>query len=414
MVDLDRIWYNGVWELILSSQHQIKIYSNDGQGSFSLSQTITVGESPGQVVVDFITGDTNDDGYMDLAAQLFAKICIYLNNGNGTFDSSPDQTIDFTVYPYLRQVALGDIPDANGYPDGYPELAFTSFTDLMMYALPNQSFQSSEPFGEIPMWSASLGPNDSHMDELIFCDLKGKGAMSIVGTATRAITPPYATLGIYVYLDSGDPSPRPVRNFTVEADPNNHPLLQWSTNTEDDIAEYHLYRAITNYEIMPPDQEFILLAELDHPNNSYVDEDVYVRVPEWNAKIWYKVRAVDLADHESLDSDIIRFMGIYHPDSEGPAEFLAGVIDSASAFLRICPNPFNPTTTISFALPEASPATLTIYDVQGQVVAQLINGWRAPGSYSVVFDGTNLASGIYVYRLTAGAFNATGKMVLMK
>jgi len=65
-------------------------------------------------------------------------------------------------------------------------------------------------------------------------------------------------------------------------------------------------------------------------------------------------------------------------------------------------------------LPEASQVTLTVYDVQGQVVAQLVNGWRNAGSHSAAFDGTNLASGIYVYRLTAGSFNATGKMVLMK
>ena len=78
------------------------------------------------------------------------------------------------------------------------------------------------------------------------------------------------------------------------------------------------------------------------------------------------------------------------------------------------PNPFNPTTTISFALPEASQVTLTVYDVQGQVVAQLVNGWRDAGSHSTTFDGTNLASGIYLYHLTAGSFDATGKMVLMK
>jgi len=44
----------------------------------------------------------------------------------------------------------------------------------------------------------------------------------------------------------------------------------------------------------------------------------------------------------------------------------------------------------------------------------LVNGWRNAGSHSAAFDGTNLASGIYVYRLTAGSFNATGKMILVK
>jgi len=96
-------------------------------------------------------------------------------------------------------------------------------------------------------------------------------------------------------------------------------------------------------------------------------------------------------------------------DMEAPA-----VLPEAFSLNGNHPNPFNPATTINFSLPEASQVTLTVYDVQGQVVAQLVNGWRNAGSHSAAFDGTNLASGIYVYRLTAGSFNATGKMVLMK
>ena len=78
------------------------------------------------------------------------------------------------------------------------------------------------------------------------------------------------------------------------------------------------------------------------------------------------------------------------------------------------PNPFNPTTTLSFALPEAARVTLAVYDVGGRQVAELVNGWCQAGSHEVTFNGSNLASGIYVYRLTADNFTASGKMVLMK
>ena len=78
------------------------------------------------------------------------------------------------------------------------------------------------------------------------------------------------------------------------------------------------------------------------------------------------------------------------------------------------PNPFNPATTISFDLPEAAKARLNIYDITGRLVAELVNGWRDAGRHELRFDGSNLASGIYIYRLTAGDFNAMGKMVLMK
>ena len=91
------------------------------------------------------------------------------------------------------------------------------------------------------------------------------------------------------------------------------------------------------------------------------------------------------------------------------------VTQMPSAFtMGVRPNPFNPTTTISFALPEAARVTLAVYDVSGRQVAELVNGWRDAGSHEVTFDGSNLTSGIYVYRLTADNFSASGKMVLMK
>lgn len=78
------------------------------------------------------------------------------------------------------------------------------------------------------------------------------------------------------------------------------------------------------------------------------------------------------------------------------------------------PNPFNPTTTLSFTLQEAGRVHLAVYDVSGRLVAAVVDGYRQAGSHDVTFDGSGLASGIYIYRLTAGGFTATGKMVLMK
>ncbi|MBU0519832.1 T9SS type A sorting domain-containing protein [bacterium] len=78
------------------------------------------------------------------------------------------------------------------------------------------------------------------------------------------------------------------------------------------------------------------------------------------------------------------------------------------------PNPFNPTTTLRFDLPLAERVNLSVYDISGRLVATLIDGFRNAGSHEVTFDGSALVSGIYVYRLTAGEFTQSGKMVLMK
>ncbi|MCX6640851.1 MAG: S8 family serine peptidase [bacterium] len=78
------------------------------------------------------------------------------------------------------------------------------------------------------------------------------------------------------------------------------------------------------------------------------------------------------------------------------------------------PNPFNPLTSISFNLPQAGLVKLTVFDVMGRQVATLVNGMREAGAHSVTFDATNLASGVYLYKLEAGDYSAVQKMVLMK
>jgi Secretion system C-terminal sorting domain/Right handed beta helix region len=78
------------------------------------------------------------------------------------------------------------------------------------------------------------------------------------------------------------------------------------------------------------------------------------------------------------------------------------------------PNPFNPTTTINYSLGKPSNVTLTVYNVLGQRVATLADGYRNAGLQSVVFDANKIASGVYFYRLEAGAFVKTEKMMLLK
>jgi hypothetical protein len=80
------------------------------------------------------------------------------------------------------------------------------------------------------------------------------------------------------------------------------------------------------------------------------------------------------------------------------------------------PNPFNPTTTIRFALPEASRVALTVYDINGRQVWAMnpTSANLGSGSHEITFDGSSLASGVYLYSLSAGSHHATGKMVLLK
>ena len=78
------------------------------------------------------------------------------------------------------------------------------------------------------------------------------------------------------------------------------------------------------------------------------------------------------------------------------------------------PNPFNPATTIRFDLPVAGRVSLAVYNILGQKVAELVNGHREAGRYSVNFDASRLASGMYIYRIQAGNYSKVHKMLLIK
>ena len=78
------------------------------------------------------------------------------------------------------------------------------------------------------------------------------------------------------------------------------------------------------------------------------------------------------------------------------------------------PNPFNPGTTIRYALPEKSRVRLLVYNTLGQVVAHLVDAEEQPGEHEVKFDGTALATGVYFYRLEAGSYARTMKLLLLR
>lgn len=78
------------------------------------------------------------------------------------------------------------------------------------------------------------------------------------------------------------------------------------------------------------------------------------------------------------------------------------------------PNPFNPTTTIRYAIPQRTHVTLTVFNTLGQQVAALVNESEDEGYHEVKFDGSDLASGVYFYRLQAGEYVATKRLLLLK
>ncbi|WP_290663626.1 T9SS type A sorting domain-containing protein, partial [Ignavibacterium sp.] len=78
------------------------------------------------------------------------------------------------------------------------------------------------------------------------------------------------------------------------------------------------------------------------------------------------------------------------------------------------PNPFNPTTVISWQSPKGSHQTLKVYDILGNEVATLVDEYKESGRYKVEFDASKLASGVYIYRFSAGNYVDVKKMIVVK
>ena len=78
------------------------------------------------------------------------------------------------------------------------------------------------------------------------------------------------------------------------------------------------------------------------------------------------------------------------------------------------PNPFNPSTQIKYSIPEYGYTSLKVYNLLGEEVATLFEGYQQAGNYSVSFNATGLASGIYLYRFMSNSFVKTKKLILLK
>jgi hypothetical protein len=83
-------------------------------------------------------------------------------------------------------------------------------------------------------------------------------------------------------------------------------------------------------------------------------------------------------------------------------------------YLTNYPNPFNPTTIISYKISEKGQVNVSIYNMNGQLIDQLVNQEMIPGSYSVTWNTSHVSSGLYFYKLAAGNQTITKKMLLLK
>ena len=168
--------------------------------------------------------------------------------------------------------------------------------------------------------------------------------------------------------------------------------VTWTTVSETNNYGFYLQES-------PDKQNWTDVGALIPGHGTTLDPQKYsVTLPISNGSCWVRLVQVDL-DGTSMTSDAQLVQ------MESPVQF---------ALDQNYPNPFNPSTTIRYGLPAKSHVTLLVYNSLGQQVADLVNGDINAGYSEVKFDGSNLASGAYFYRLQAGTYLQTKKLLLMK
>ena len=180
----------------------------------------------------------------------------------------------------------------------------------------------------------------------------------------------------------------------------NSVTLSWESSPDVDFRYFNIYRStdgdFDSTGIEP------LISVID---TFFIDSDLT------GAASYYRVSAVDFSGNESGLSDVVMAIFLnYDNPSNLPVTY---------ALYQNYPNPFNPITTLRYALPEQSDIKITIYDLLGKQVRSYTRLNQAAGYHSVSWNGTNnsghqVSAGVYLYRIEAGSYIQTKKMILLK
>ncbi len=178
----------------------------------------------------------------------------------------------------------------------------------------------------------------------------------------------------------------------------NQVALHWTTGTEVENYRFVIYRSTS------PEGNFAPIAEIPctgegASTTSYAYNDAEVSA---GGTYYYKLSDVSIYGYETLHQNLT-----------------SATIAVDFGLEQNYPNPFNPETVIRFTLPSAAQTQLAIFDMSGRQVRTLVNGMMTSGHHEVTWNasddaGTILPSGVYLYRLNAGALTAHGKMVFVK
>jgi hypothetical protein len=322
--------------------------------------------------------------------QFFDANSFVLPNGDGNPTS-----VTATVYPNTNPPNLPAQADTTLVVKRYVRMSAIGAGANFAYTL-RLSFAKAEVRGpEISyvLWKTSAGA------------WQNVGASTVDTTSHFVQQSGLTGFGDVTAADPAGALPIELLSFGASMVPKSNNLkLSWTTATEVNNYGFFVQRSVSatdGFVDLPNNFVRGNGTTLTPQNYEWIDTDVS------GGPYFYRLKQVD------LDGSIAFYGPIKGAASiETGSENVGGPL--SFALDQNWPNPFNPATTISFQVPSAASVSLKVYDLVGREVATLVHEAKPAGMYTVRFDGTGLASGTYIYRMEAGNFVATKKLVLIR
>jgi hypothetical protein len=216
-------------------------------------------------------------------------------------------------------------------------------------------------------------------------------------TDNSKISKVLSTLGKITFsgTDGGNPLPVELTNFASVINGNDI-ILVWNTATEINNYGFDIERNIakTSWEKIG----FVK----GYGNNTTPQKFSFTDSPHGATSLSYRLKQIDYNGNYRYSNEINVELG---NDRSLPVKY---------ALSQNYPNPFNPATSIAYTLPVDGYVSFKVFDALGKEVSSLVNENKKAGSYVVTFDGSRLASGVYIGKMISGRFNSSIKMIVMK
>ena len=364
----------------------INISIGNGNGDFNDPVNYSIGSQGG--ATDIVVADFNGDDILDIASSNFwesTTMSVLIGNGDGTFQ--PANIIPSAYSPDLLNVSGITVGDVDSDGDADIMVGNNASNCISLYENNNGVFTYRVRIGG---YSGVFSP--------LFADFDGddRGDLVAVGQLPPSGIP--STLMFIKGVTTGG-IPVELTSFTATVT-RNSVSLNWQTATELNNSRFEIERKqVGSPQSSVGNQEWNVIAFVpgfgtttEPKSYSFADENLSA------GKYQYRLKQID-------------FDGTFEYSNAIEVEITTLTEFSLE---QNYPNPFNPTTLITFGLQEKSIVSLKVFNLIGEEVALLLNEEKAAGVHTLTFNSESLPSGVYFYKLQAGSFTQTKKMILLR